>query len=79
MKTKCGHNYCSDCIQQLLSGSRGPVPCPLCLAPITKRSLDSDKKVSKFVTSVRGIITNIKLDCGLEGKFSVNTETSDFF
>ena len=67
MKTKCGHSYCSDCINQLLSGSRGPSSCPLCQTNITKRSLDCDKKVEAYVTSVRNIINSIKLDCGLEG------------
>ncbi|KAF2369167.1 BRCT domain [Trinorchestia longiramus] len=65
LSTKCGHNFCTLCIHRLLQGVRGPSSCPLCLAPVTKRSLEKKDRISQLVLAVRGIIEGIKKDCGL--------------
>ncbi|XP_018026721.1 serine-rich adhesin for platelets [Hyalella azteca] len=65
VSTKCGHNFCTACIYRLMQGVRGPTSCPLCLAPVTKRSLENNTRITHLVSAVRSIIDGIKRDCGL--------------
>ncbi|KAG7177432.1 breast cancer type 1 susceptibility protein-like, partial [Homarus americanus] len=53
-------------IHQVVKGPRSSAQCPLCLAHITRRSLDQNNKITSLVAAVRKIISSIKKDCCFE-------------
>ncbi|KAK7081003.1 hypothetical protein SK128_010572 [Halocaridina rubra] len=66
LTTKCGHSFCSDCIQQVVKNTRNNAQCPLCMCSVTRRSLGQNNKITNLVTAVRNIISSIKRDCCFE-------------
>ncbi|XP_063853209.1 breast cancer type 1 susceptibility protein homolog [Scylla paramamosain] len=66
LTTKCGHSFCGECVHQLVKRPRGSAQCPLCLGPITRRSLSHNVKVAALVLAVRRVIASIKKDCCFE-------------
>lgn len=68
LTTKCGHTFCKGCLDRLHISAKASYPCPLCMTPITRRSLSQNPKISNLVSAVRNVISSIKLDCGVQGE-----------
>ena len=56
--SKCGHNMCSDCINNFSSTQKN-LNCPLCRVPFTKSDIIPDQNLNNEMT-----IKNVKCDCG---------------
>ena len=65
IKTKCGHVFCKDCIEQHIrvksdgkynKGSNEKPVCPCCAEPVTKRSLVPVEQIEDAVKQVKLII-----------------------
>ncbi|XP_057294212.1 breast cancer type 1 susceptibility protein homolog isoform X2 [Hydractinia symbiolongicarpus] len=65
ISTKCNHQFCSQCIKELLvkSDKKRPVTCPLCKNKITKRSINSNPQIAEIVTCVRDVCNAADDDC----------------
>ena len=65
-KTKCGHIFCSSCIEDHIRKGKRKVLCPLCnTSGLTKRSLEPELFISKLVSLFRKLLEAEKLDtCG---------------
>jgi DNA repair protein RAD5 len=46
--TQCAHQFCRECILALLSHVRTTAPCPLCREPVTRQSLMTLPRQSRF-------------------------------
>ncbi|KAB7494178.1 Breast cancer type 1 susceptibility-like protein [Armadillidium nasatum] len=66
LTTKCGHTFCKECLDRLHISGKASYPCPLCMTPITRRSLNQNAKISTLVSAVRNVISSIKQDCGVQ-------------
>ncbi|XP_070565394.1 LOW QUALITY PROTEIN: breast cancer type 1 susceptibility protein homolog [Ptychodera flava] len=65
VSTRCDHQFCRFCILEVLN-KKSSAPCPLCKKPITKRSLTEHCKLNEIVTAVRGVVSAVKDDTGME-------------
>ncbi|XP_063425378.1 breast cancer type 1 susceptibility protein homolog [Mytilus trossulus] len=63
VSTNCDHPFCRFCILEFLEKKRS-VPCPLCKAPITKRSLNERPQLNSMVEGVRSLIQAFQEDTG---------------
>ncbi|VDI18763.1 breast cancer type 1 susceptibility protein [Mytilus galloprovincialis] len=63
VSTNCDHPFCRFCILEFLEKKRS-VPCPLCKAPITKRSLNERPQLNSMVEGVRSLIKAFQEDTG---------------
>ena len=58
VSTKCNHQFCRECVNQLLSTKtkgKAKVRCPLCNGSVTKRSLNEDPVLTDIVAAVKDV------------------------
>ncbi|XP_064456125.1 uncharacterized protein LOC135367011 [Ornithodoros turicata] len=65
LATKCHHRFCRLCIEKALVG-KYKIPCPLCNAIVTKRSLNKSENIAEIVQKVRKLSDAIREDTGLD-------------
>ncbi|EDO49384.1 predicted protein [Nematostella vectensis] len=70
--TKCNHQYCWDCINQVLEKSskksKNKWFCPLCKTPVTRRSLTPNPKLANIVAAVKNLQDAVTCDIETPGK-----------
>ncbi|CAN7997078.1 unnamed protein product, partial [Ixodes hexagonus] len=62
--TNCHHRFCRVCIEKALHG-KYKIPCPLCKAVVTKRSLQKIDHIGQIVEKVKQLSNAIREDTGL--------------
>lgn len=65
LSTSCHHRFCRLCLEQALQDNY-KIPCPLCKAVVTKRSLTQSDLIVKLVDKVKQLVQAVKSDCGVE-------------
>jgi len=67
--TKCNHQFCGQCIRQVLEKSskksKNKWYCPLCKTPVSKRSLTPNPKLNEIVAAVRNLQGAVQDDTGI--------------
>lgn len=65
LATSCHHRFCRVCIEKALTG-KYKIPCPLCNAVVTKRSLNKSENFAEIVEKVKKLSDAIRQDTGLD-------------
>lgn len=65
LSTSCHHRFCRLCLEKALQ-DKYKIPCPLCKAVVTKRSLTQSDLIVKLVEKVKELAGAIKSDTGLD-------------
>ncbi|XP_029850679.3 uncharacterized protein LOC8034297 isoform X1 [Ixodes scapularis] len=63
--TNCHHRFCRACIEKALHG-KYKIPCPLCKAVVTKRSLLKIDHIEQIVEKVKQLSNAIREDTGFD-------------
>ncbi|XP_077513972.1 uncharacterized protein LOC144124899 [Amblyomma americanum] len=65
LSTSCHHRFCRLCLEKTLQ-DKYKIPCPLCKAVVTKRSLTQSDLIVKLVEKIKELAGAIKSDFGLD-------------
>lgn len=65
LSTSCHHRFCRLCLEKALQDNY-KIPCPLCKAVVTKRSLTQSDLIVKLVDKVKQLVRAVKNDAGVE-------------
>ncbi|XP_076349141.1 uncharacterized protein LOC143246396 [Tachypleus tridentatus] len=65
VSTNCHHQFCRKCILKVLQ-TKFQAPCPLCKAPMTKRSLREKTQLGEVIGAVKELASAVKNDTGIE-------------
>ncbi|KAL1428035.1 hypothetical protein MTO96_000372 [Rhipicephalus appendiculatus] len=65
LSTSCHHRFCRLCLEKALQDNY-KIPCPLCKAVVTKRSLTQSDLIVKLVDKVKQLVQAVKIDTGVE-------------
>ncbi|XP_049270174.1 breast cancer type 1 susceptibility protein homolog [Rhipicephalus sanguineus] len=65
LSTSCHHRFCRLCLEKALQDNY-KIPCPLCKAVVTKRSLTQSDLIVKLVDKVKQLVQAVKNDTGVE-------------
>lgn len=65
LSTSCHHRFCRLCLEKALQDNY-KIPCPLCKAVVTKRSLSQSDLICKLVEKAEKLAYAIRGDAGME-------------
>ncbi|XP_077554588.1 uncharacterized protein LOC144169356 [Haemaphysalis longicornis] len=65
LSTSCHHRFCRLCLEKALQDNY-KIPCPLCKAVVTKRSLSQSDLICKLVEKAEKLALAVKGDLGME-------------
>lgn len=65
LSTSCHHRFCRLCLEKALQDNY-KIPCPLCKAVVTKRSLSQSGLICKLVEKAEKLALAVKGDAGME-------------